>query len=153
MKILHGKILNAIYLYWFHNDTLAENNSLNVHSNEPWINKWAGILHISCQVKLSWFERDNLISQMKLKQDTKRAQINAIKCQWLKVMFVIHLYLFILFFGKQIKTSNFKVIIAIYETVLKCPKFWYWNIDDLFLLFLAELFHIKRVLFLKDLVP
>ena len=36
IKILHEKILNAIYLYWFHNDTLAENNSLNGHSNEPW---------------------------------------------------------------------------------------------------------------------
>ena len=31
--ILHEKMLNAIYLY--HNDTLAENNSLNGHSNEP----------------------------------------------------------------------------------------------------------------------
>ena len=38
IKILHEKMLNAIYLYWFHNDTLAENNSLNGHSNEPWIN-------------------------------------------------------------------------------------------------------------------
>ena len=38
IKILHVKMLNAIYLYWFHNDTLAENNSLNGHSNEPWIN-------------------------------------------------------------------------------------------------------------------
>ena len=38
IKILHEKMLNAIYLYWFHNDTLAENNSLNGHSNKPWIN-------------------------------------------------------------------------------------------------------------------
>ena len=38
IKILHEKMLNAIYLYWFHNDTLAENNSLNGHSNQPWIN-------------------------------------------------------------------------------------------------------------------
>ena len=37
IKILHEKMLNA-YIYWFHNDTLAENNSLNDHSNEPWIN-------------------------------------------------------------------------------------------------------------------
>ena len=37
MKILHEKMLNAIYLYWFHNDTLAGNNSLNGHSNGPLI--------------------------------------------------------------------------------------------------------------------
>ena len=24
--ILHEKMLNAMYLYWFHNDTLAKNN-------------------------------------------------------------------------------------------------------------------------------
>ena len=35
IKVLREKMLNAIYLYWFHNDTLAENNSLNGHSNEP----------------------------------------------------------------------------------------------------------------------
>ena len=35
IKILHEKILNVIYLYRFHNDTLAENNSLNGHFNEP----------------------------------------------------------------------------------------------------------------------
>ena len=34
IKILHGKMLTAIYLYWFHNDRLAENNSLNGHSNQ-----------------------------------------------------------------------------------------------------------------------
>ena len=28
IKILHEKMLNAIYLYWFHNDKLAESNSL-----------------------------------------------------------------------------------------------------------------------------
>ena len=38
IKILRAKMLNAIYLYWFHNDALAENNSLNGHFNEPWIN-------------------------------------------------------------------------------------------------------------------
>ena len=38
IKILHVKMLNAIYLYWFLNDTFAENNSLNGHPNEPWIN-------------------------------------------------------------------------------------------------------------------
>ena len=38
INILHEKMLNAIYLYWFPNDTLAENNSLNGHSNQPWIN-------------------------------------------------------------------------------------------------------------------
>ena len=37
IKILHEKMLNAIYLYWFYNDTLEENNSLNGHSNEPWL--------------------------------------------------------------------------------------------------------------------
>ena len=49
IKILHEKLLNVIYLYWLHNDTLVENNFLNGHSNEPWMN----IHHISCQVK-SW---------------------------------------------------------------------------------------------------
>ena len=34
IKILHEKMLNAIYLYLFHNDTLVENNSKNGHSNE-----------------------------------------------------------------------------------------------------------------------
>ena len=38
IKILHEEMLNAIYLYWFHNDTSEENNSLNGHSKEPWIN-------------------------------------------------------------------------------------------------------------------
>ena len=38
IKMLHEKMFNTIYLYWLHNDTLAENNSLNGHSNEPWIN-------------------------------------------------------------------------------------------------------------------
>ena len=42
IKIMYEKMLNAIYLYWFHNDALAENNLLNGHfwwlcSNEPWI--------------------------------------------------------------------------------------------------------------------
>ena len=36
IKALHEKMLNAIYLYRFYNDTLEENNnSLNGHSNEP----------------------------------------------------------------------------------------------------------------------
>ena len=38
IKILHEKALNAIYLYWFRNDTPEKNNTLNDHSNEPWIN-------------------------------------------------------------------------------------------------------------------
>ena len=38
IKILHEKMVNSIYLYWFHNDTLAENNALNGHSNQTWIN-------------------------------------------------------------------------------------------------------------------
>ena len=33
IKILHERMLNAIYLYWLHNDKWAENNSLNGHSN------------------------------------------------------------------------------------------------------------------------
>ena len=49
-------MLNSIYLYWFHNDTLAENNSLNGHSNEPWING-KKVRHISCQVKSYWCKR------------------------------------------------------------------------------------------------
>ena len=35
IKIVHEKMLNAIYLYGFHNDTLAENNAPNGHSNQP----------------------------------------------------------------------------------------------------------------------
>ena len=35
VEILHEKMLNAIYLFKFHNDTLAENSSLNGHSKEP----------------------------------------------------------------------------------------------------------------------
>ena len=35
IKILHEKMLNAIYLYRFHNDTSEKNNSLNGYSNEP----------------------------------------------------------------------------------------------------------------------
>ena len=49
IKILCEKMLDAIYLYWFHNDTLAENNSLIGHSNEP-LNKCIEFRHISCQV-------------------------------------------------------------------------------------------------------
>ena len=55
-QILHEKMLNAVYLHWYHNDTSAENNSLNGHSNEPWINdKWIEVRHTSCQVKCSWY--------------------------------------------------------------------------------------------------
>ena len=35
IKTLQEKMLNAIFLYWFHNGTSEENNSLNGHSNEP----------------------------------------------------------------------------------------------------------------------
>ena len=35
IKILHEEMLNAIYLYWFLNDTLAVSNSLNDHPNKP----------------------------------------------------------------------------------------------------------------------
>ena len=34
VKVLPKKILNAIYLYWFYNDTSEKNNSLNGYSNE-----------------------------------------------------------------------------------------------------------------------
>ena len=40
IKILHEKMLNVIYFYWFHSDTLVENNALNGHSNQPWTNEW-----------------------------------------------------------------------------------------------------------------
>ena len=35
IKILQEKMLYAIYLYGFHNDTSERNDSLNGHSNEP----------------------------------------------------------------------------------------------------------------------
>ena len=38
IKILYEKMVNAIHMYWIHNDTLEENNSPNSHSNEHWIN-------------------------------------------------------------------------------------------------------------------
>ena len=34
IKILHEKLLNEIYLYWFYNEALVE-YSINDHSNEP----------------------------------------------------------------------------------------------------------------------
>ena len=34
IKILHEKMLNTIYLYWFHNDASEKNNSLHGYSNE-----------------------------------------------------------------------------------------------------------------------
>ena len=44
ITIRHEKMLNAIYLYWIHNDTLAGNNSLNDHSNEPGINRQKSVI-------------------------------------------------------------------------------------------------------------
>ena len=38
-KVVHEKMLRVINLYWFHNDTLETNNSLNGHSNEHGINE------------------------------------------------------------------------------------------------------------------
>ena len=35
IKILHEKMLNAIYLHGLHNYTSQENNSLNGHTNGP----------------------------------------------------------------------------------------------------------------------
>ena len=52
---MHEKMLNAIYLYLFHNDTLAENNSLNGHSNEPWISGDRGSSYLlSSKIFLDW---------------------------------------------------------------------------------------------------
>ena len=56
IKVLHEKILYTICLYWFHNDTLAENNSLNSLSYKPRFQ----IRHISCQVKSSCFNKTKL---------------------------------------------------------------------------------------------
>ena len=53
IKILHEKMWNTIYLYWFHNNTLAVNNSPNGHSNKLWINK--GSPYLMCQVKSPWW--------------------------------------------------------------------------------------------------
>ena len=36
--ILHKKMLKAINLYWFLNNTSEKNNSLNDRSHKPWIN-------------------------------------------------------------------------------------------------------------------
>ena len=47
-------MLKTINMYWFHNDALERNNSLNGHSNEPQI-KWIEVRHASCQIKSSWF--------------------------------------------------------------------------------------------------
>ena len=44
IRILYKKMLNAIYLYWFHNDISVENNSLTSHSYEPWINGYRFVL-------------------------------------------------------------------------------------------------------------
>ena len=38
IKILHEKMLDAIYLDWLHNDTSEKKNSKNGYSNKPWIN-------------------------------------------------------------------------------------------------------------------
>ena len=35
IKVLHEKMFNAIYLYWFHNDISKKNNWLNGYSNQP----------------------------------------------------------------------------------------------------------------------
>ena len=38
IEILLQKMLNVVYLYWFHSDTLAKTNALISYSNESWIN-------------------------------------------------------------------------------------------------------------------
>ena len=55
IKILHEKMLNAIYLYWFHNDTLAENKSLNGYSKKPWINERGSSYFLSSTIFLLFF--------------------------------------------------------------------------------------------------
>ena len=37
MKLLPEKMLKPIYFYSFYNDVSEKYNSLNGHSNEPWI--------------------------------------------------------------------------------------------------------------------
>ena len=45
IEILREKMLKAIYLYWFPNDTLAENNALNGHSSKrQTTNSWAKLI-------------------------------------------------------------------------------------------------------------
>ena len=39
LKIKHAKMLQAINLYWFHNNVSEKNKSINSYSNEPWINE------------------------------------------------------------------------------------------------------------------
>ena len=46
IKILHEKMLNAIFNDWFHDDTRSLQWALN---------KWIEVCHISCQVKPSWW--------------------------------------------------------------------------------------------------
>ena len=46
IKILHEKMLNAIFNDWFHDDTWSLQWALN---------KWIEVCHISCQVKPSWW--------------------------------------------------------------------------------------------------
>ena len=43
IKILPDKMLNAVYLHWFHNDILTENNSPNGQSNQEFGNRWMSI--------------------------------------------------------------------------------------------------------------
>ena len=54
IKLLHEKKLNAIYLYWFHNNTLTEYNSLYGHSNEPWINWKSSSYLLSSKIFLDY---------------------------------------------------------------------------------------------------
>ena len=43
IKILPDKTLNAVYLHWFHNDILTENNSPNGQSSQEFGNRWMSI--------------------------------------------------------------------------------------------------------------
>ena len=62
IKVLHEKMLNTICLYWFHNDTLAENNSLNSLSKK----RRFQVRHISCQVNSSCFNKTKLKAYLRV---------------------------------------------------------------------------------------
>ena len=59
IKILQEKMLNAIYMYWFHSDTSGKNNSLNAHSNESWTSKFFLVISAPVGIRYStsffWF--------------------------------------------------------------------------------------------------
>ena len=63
ITILHEKMLNAIYLHWFHNDTLAELSFqrtipmtilLNGHSNKPQTVKFFSLIFLVAVILILW---------------------------------------------------------------------------------------------------